>query len=114
MALKKLVHVEADRRKSKRYALGATIIYLFLLPFSLLLAGASVMVFDSPGTYVAVGLAIISLYLCIALSMPLSLYFIWSRYLKGNYKNILPFCLIPLYVAAATFIFETLINIATK
>lgn len=112
--MKNLVHIEADRRKSKRYALGTTIIYLFLFPFSLLLAGASVMVFDSPGTYMVVGLAIISLYLCIALSMPLSLYFIWSRYLRRNYKNALQFCFIPLYVAVITFILETLVNIATK
>ena len=105
---------EKDRKKSKWYAWSATIIYLFLFPFSLLFAGSSVLIFDSSRISVPVGLSVVFLYLCIPVSMLYTLCLVWSRYFKKEYKLVGKFCLIPLYVLAVTFIFETFVNIVTS
>jgi hypothetical protein len=43
-----LFAIEKDRKKTKRYAWTATIIYLVLFPLLCMIAIASIMVFDSP------------------------------------------------------------------
>ncbi len=101
-------YAEKDREKTKRCAWAVTIIYLLLFPFLFMCAAASAMIFDDSSMPVALGLSIIFLCLCIPLSIPFTLYFVWSRYLHGEYKKSRQSCLIPLYILIITFIYDVL------
>jgi hypothetical protein len=68
------------------------------------------MVFDSPSITVPVGLSIIFMYLCIPLSIPLTLYLVWSRYLKENYRESRWFCLIPLGTVTVAIVYDALVE----
>jgi hypothetical protein len=97
---------EQDKRKTKKCAWVATVIYCLLFPFLFMFAAASVMIFDSPSMPVPLGLSIIFLYFCVPLSIPFTFYFVWSRYSQGEYKKSRQFCLIPLYILMGTFIYD--------
>lgn len=102
--------IEADRKKTKKCAWTATIIYLLFFPFLFMFAAASIMIFDSPRMPVPLGLSIIFMYFCIPFSIPFTFYFIWSRYSQAEYKKSRQFCLIPLYILLVTFIFDVLMD----
>ena len=92
-----LLH-DKERKKTKRYAWVATIVYIVLFPFLVMLAAASGMVSDSPSITFQVVLSVVILYFCIPLSIPVALYLVWSRFLRGHYRNSRYYCFIPLYV----------------
>ncbi len=89
---------EGKNRKSAKYcAIGFTILYLVLfLPF-FYMGLLSSMVFDNPRMTVPVGLSMIFLTFLISLSMPVSIYLMWSRYLRGQYKKTRIFCALPIF-----------------
>lgn len=99
------------RKQTKRYAWIVTIIYLVLFPFLSMLAMASGMISDSPSIAFPVVLSVIALYFCIPLSIPISLYLIWSRFLKKNYRNSRRYCFLPLYVFGIVQILTFLLTI---
>ena len=102
---------EKERKKTKKYAWLATVIYLLLFPFLLMLAGASILVFDSPSMPIPLGLSIIFVYFCVPFSIPVAVYLVWSRYSRGVYKESRQFCLMPLYFFVALFIYDTLAGV---
>ncbi len=102
---------EKDQKKTKRCAWIATIIYLLLLPFLFMMAVASIMVFDCPDMAVPIGLSIIFMYFCVPLSIPFTLYLIWSRYSRNDYKKSRQFCLIPLGLSIATIAYDALVDV---
>jgi threonine/homoserine/homoserine lactone efflux protein len=89
---------EFDRKKAKKKLWITTVAYLILFPFLLLLALASVMVFDRPNTSIFFGLILIIMYFLMPLSILCAFYLMWSRYIQGNYKQSQRFCWIPLYI----------------
>jgi threonine/homoserine/homoserine lactone efflux protein len=94
----------SERKKTKRWAWITTIAYLILFPFLLMLAFASVMVFDRPNTPIAFGLGLIFMYFLMPLSIPCTLYLVWSRYAQGDYKQSQRYYWIPVYVIGAVLI----------
>ena len=92
---------EFERKKAKRWAWIATVAYLMLFPFLLMLAFASVMVFDRPNTPILFGLGLIFMYFLMPLSIPCTFYLVWSRYTHGNYQQSRRFCWIPIWVIGA-------------
>ena len=94
----------SERKKTKRWAWITTIAYLILFPFLLMLAFASVMVFDRPNTPIAFGLGLIFMYFLMPLSIPCTFYLVWSRYVRGDYKQSQCYYWIPLYVIGAVLI----------
>ncbi len=99
---------EKERKKTKRCAWTATIIYCVLFPFLFMFAAASAMIFDDPSMPTPLGLSIIFLCFCVPLSIPFTFYFVWSRYSQGEYKKSRQFCLIPFYILMSTFIYHVL------
>jgi len=88
---------ESNRKSAKYYAVGFTILYIVLfLPF-LYMGFLSSMIFDNPSMTVLVGLSIIFFTFLIPLSMPVSIYLTWSRYLRGQYKKARIFCILPIF-----------------
>jgi hypothetical protein len=99
-----------EQKRSKKYAWIATIIYLLLFPILIGLAGASFMVFDSSSMTIIGGLSLIFMYFCIPVSIPITLYLVWSRYTQGKYRQSRVFCLIPLVILIMTAIYDSLIS----
>src|SRR3984957_3259968 len=102
------IDIEDERKKTKRYAWIATIVYLVLFPFLFMFAATSIMIFDSPSMSVPFGLSVIFLCFCVPLSIPFTFYFVWSRYSQGEYKKSRHFCLIPFYIFIGTFLYHVL------
>lgn len=91
-----------DQKRTKRYILIATIIYVLLFPFFLLIAQLSGMIADTSYISSTVVTLFILAYFCIPLSILFTLYIIWSRYLGKNYRSSRRFCFLPLYVFVIT------------
>lgn len=102
--------IKQDQIKTNWCARTATTIYLLLLPFLFMFAVASILIFDSPSMTVPIGLSIIFMYFCVPLSIPFTLYLVWSRYSQNHYKKSRQFCLIPLCVAVAAVAYDALIS----
>lgn len=99
---------EQDKKKTKKCAWVATIIYCLLFPFLFMFAAASAMIFDDPSMPTPLGLSIIFLCFCVPLSIPFTFYFVWSRYSQGEYKKSRQFCLIPSYIAIGALSYHIL------
>src|ERR1700724_3610024 len=69
----------SERKKTKGWAWITTVAYLIFFPFLLMLALASVMVFDRPNTSILFGLGLILMYFLMPLSIPCTFYLVWSR-----------------------------------
>jgi hypothetical protein len=95
-----------NRKSAKRCAVGFTILYTILFFPFFYMGLLSSMVFDNPRMTVPIGLSIIFLTLLISLSMPVSIYLMWSRCLRGEYKKTRIFCALPIF----TFIGVSLIT----
>ena len=105
---------EKKRKSVKHCAVGFTVLYMILFFPFFYMGLLSSMVFDNPRMTVPVGLSIIFLTLLISLSMPVSVYLMWSRYLRGEYKKSRIFCALPIFtfigVSLITEILETLLR----
>lgn len=102
---------DSERKKTKRWAWITTIVYLLVFPFLLVLAFTSVMVFDRPNTSIAFGLGLIFMYFLMPLSIPCTLYLVWSRYVQGDYKDSRRYYWTPLYVIGAVLIGFALMDV---
>ncbi len=103
--------VEKDRKSAKICGSIATIIYIPLFPILVMLAGASALVFDNPGLSIPLGLSIILLYLITALSVPFTLYRIWSCYSRDEYRKSRFSCLIPIAALLITSAYHTSVQL---
>jgi threonine/homoserine/homoserine lactone efflux protein len=91
-------------KKCKRGLILCTIIYVLLFPFLLYMGLLSSMVSDSPRiTPFFVGV-IMFIVFCIPLSIPVSIYLMWSRYFRKQYDKVHLFSRMPVYVMAGVFI----------
>jgi hypothetical protein len=102
------------RKTTKYVAVVSSVVYTLLFPFFFYMGLLSTMVFDNPRMTTTVGLLIISLTLLISLSMPVSIYLIWSRYLRGLYKKALFFCALPLMTFMGVFLITALLEILLR
>jgi phosphoglycerol transferase MdoB-like AlkP superfamily enzyme len=95
---------ESDRKKTWRWLRIATIAYLIVFHFLFMLALASSMVFDRPNTSIFCGFGLIFIYFLMPLSIPCTLYLVWSRYARNYYAKSRRFCLIPIWVIGAVLL----------
>lgn len=86
---------EKNRKSAKHCIAGFTVLYMVLFLPLFYMGLLSSMIFDNPRMTVPIGLSIIFFTLLISLSMPVSIYLMWSRYLRGEYKKIRIFCALP-------------------
>jgi hypothetical protein len=82
----------------KLLAILFTLIYIVLFPLCCYIWPLFGLLFDNPRIATTFGFWIMSLTLLIPLSMPFSIYFIWSRYRRGLYEQVGLFCGLPLAV----------------
>lgn len=91
-------------KKCKWELILCTIIYVILFPFLLYMGLLSSMVSDGPRiTPFFVGV-IMFIVFCIPLSIPVSIYLMWSRYSREQYEKARLFAWIPVHVIGVVFI----------
>lgn len=89
--------MKEEKNDARCAARWFTTIYILLFPICFGMAWFSPMVFDCPRMTALVGLSIIFLMCLIPLSVPVSIYLMWSRFSKGHYKKLYIFCFLPIF-----------------
>ena len=85
-----------DRKMAKWAAISSTVLYLILFPFVCYLVLISVLFDIHHDKILFLKLLGMIFQLLIPLSIPVSIYFIWSRYFLEQYKKTYFFCCLPL------------------
>lgn len=99
------VPAESEPRSSKnRGLILCTAVYVLLFPFFFYMALLSAMVSDNPNIMPFLVGVIMLIVFCIPLSIPISIYLMWSRYFRKQYDKARSFYWIPVYVIAAVFV----------
>jgi hypothetical protein len=98
------------QKRAKYFALICTAIYILLLPFAAYGALLSPMVFDKPSMTIPIGFILMFLIGCIPLSMLISIWNIWTKYSRGQYRDVRFFCLLPLFTFGAVFLLNALLQ----
>ncbi len=77
------------RRATKCYAIMLTMVYTVFFPFFFYVALLSGMVMENPKTTVPIGLSMMFAMFWIPLSMPVSIYLMWSNFSNHKYRRTL-------------------------
>ena len=103
----------AKRKTGTKYlAIVFTLVYIALFLITCHLLPLLGFLFENPRIATTLGFSIVSLTLLIPLSMPVSIYFIWSKYQQGLHEQVGFFCALPVAVFMGTiFIVAGLLNI---
>ena len=96
--------IKAAKKCAKWIARFFTFLYIVFFPFFFYMGMLSSMILQSPSKTVLVCLTFIFLTFLPSLSMPISIYFIWSRYSQSLYKKMYFFCALPVLVFLGWFI----------
>ena len=87
---------EGLRKTAKYSTIGWTLIYVMLFPSFLYIAFISGMVLENPKTTVPIGLTMMFVMFWIPLSMPISVYLMWSHFSHHKYNRTIFWGLLPL------------------
>lgn len=98
------LQMEVAKKSARRAARCFTVVYLLLFPFLFGMAWFSPMIFSCSYMPVSMGLSVIFLTSLLPFSIPVSIYLIWSRFFKGNYKKMYLFCFLPILTFIGVFI----------
>jgi hypothetical protein len=96
--------IASDRKRAKWGATICTVVYVLLFPVFFYMALFSMMVFDNPHMTTPLGLLIIFMTFWIPLSMPVSIYLMWSRYCRHQYKKAGFCCALPLITFCGVYL----------
>lgn len=99
-----------EQKVAKNYGFIFTVIYVILFPILLYFSLFSFMAFDNPRMTTPLGLTYIFLFLSIPLSIPIALFLLWLKYLRGEYQKTLVFCTLPLLTATVSIILVKLLE----
>ncbi len=69
------------------------------------------MAFDNPHMTNFVGLLFIFLFLCIPLSIPVSIFFMWRRYFQMQYSKAFFHCSVPIITALVNYLLIELMGL---
>jgi hypothetical protein len=100
----------AEREIDTKYlAIGATLLYIVLFLVCCSIWPVLGLLFDSPRMATTLGYSIMCLTLLIPASMPVSIYFIWSKYQRGQHQKVIFFCALPILVFIGIYFVATLL-----
>jgi hypothetical protein len=95
--------ISFEEKRAQRWIIISTVVYSFLVPFLFWMSLFSFMAFDDPHMTKLLGLLFIFLFLCIPLSIPVAIFFMWRRYFQKQYAKARFYCSIPLVTALACY-----------
>ena len=96
---------ESKKRTKTGYLLGIfTLFYLLVLPFVFGMALASFMVFGTPKITTTIGSLMVFSFFWIPISIPISIFLMWSNYYKKKYKKASGYILVPILTLLAFFV----------
>jgi hypothetical protein len=100
----------SEKTHTKPILITWTIIYLLSCPFIFWAALWSMLIFDKPSMTISIGLTIIFLFLCVPLSMLLSIWQMWSKYRKAKYRQARRLWMLPFFALALAILFMAASN----
>lgn len=106
--------VKYNRKYAERALIFWTVIYCILFPFLFYMAMFSAMVFDNPSISTTMGLSVMGVVFLIPLSIPVSIYFMWSSYFKRRYKKFWFFCRLPPIILLVVLSLDILTSLLNK
>ncbi len=104
------IEISPEQKKARRFVTVWTCLYVISFPLVFWMALWSILIFDSPSITVFIGIPIICAFLCIPLSMLVSIWKMWSYYFHNQYRKIYWFCALPFFM----FLFAISINIVVQ
>lgn len=104
---------QALQPKTLKWGLGiCTTIYIFAFPFLLGMAFVcSMLAFERPTETPFTRGVIVVVMSCVPLSVPVSIYLIWSRYFRHHPNKALIFAGVPIYVFVAMLLISGLLAV---
>ena len=100
-----------DRKDVNFWATLWTVVYLVLFPFACAVALFSPMVFCDCRVFMPFGLIMICFVFLIPISIPVSIYLIWSSYERAQYKKTYSACFVPIFTCITVELLNYLIQI---
>lgn len=106
----RVIEISPDQKKVRRFVTIWTCLYLIFFPFIFWMVLWIFLIFDSPSITIFVGLPIICAFLCVPLSMLVSIWKMWSYYFRERYSKVYWFCALPFFV----FLFAIFTNVVSQ
>ncbi len=104
------IEVSPEQKKARRFVTVWSCLYVVFFPLICWMALWSILIFDSPSITIFIGIPIICAFLCVPLSMLVSIWKMWSHYFNKQYSKIHWFCALPFFM----LLFAICINIAVQ
>ncbi len=105
-----VTEISPEQKKARRFVTVWTCLYVILFPLIFWMALWSILIFDSPSITALIGIPIICAFLCVPLSMLVSIWKMWSHYFHKQYYKIHWFCALPFFM----FLFAISVNIVVQ
>lgn len=105
-----VTEISPEQKKARRFVTVWTCLYIIFFPLIFWMALWSILIFDSPSITALIGIPIICAFLCVPLSMLVSVWKMWSHYFHKQYQKIHWFCALPFFM----LLFAICINIAVQ
>ena len=105
-----VTEISSEQKKARRFVTVWTCLYVIFFPLIFWMALWSILIFDSPSITALIGIPIICAFLCIPLSMLVSIWKMWSEYFHAQYEKLYWFCALPFFV----LLFAICINIVVQ
>ena len=90
-----VTEISPEQKKARRFVTVWTCLYVIFFPLIFWMALWSILIFDSPSITALIGIPIICAFLCVPLSMLVSVWKMWSHYFHKQYHKIHWFCALP-------------------
>jgi hypothetical protein len=103
-------NVLPDQKKAKRFVIIWTCLFGFLFPFVFWMSLWSIFIFDNPRATAYTGIPIICAFLCVPLSMLVSIWKMWSHYLHKRYSDVYWFCSLPFLMVLFAILFTSVVE----
>lgn len=99
-----------EQKKAKRFVIIWTCIFGLSFPFVFSMSLWSAFIFENPKTTLYTGIPIICAFLCVPLSMLVSIWKMWSHYLRKEYSDVYWFCSLPFFTVLLALLFTSVVE----
>lgn len=105
------IRISPEERNPGCFIITWVCLYLISFPFVLLMSLWSLLIFSSSDINLAAGFLFVMAYLSVPFSMLISIWKMWSMYIRGNLERIRFFCALPLLTFLFLLLFDFLFRL---